>query len=387
MLGNIAFEENNYEEAIMHFQKTITLRSSLDGIKINLSQSYIKNNQRDMAKELLIKAASEKNTRYEALLALAYLANYQNDSQSTLKHLKQISPTESFTPYSTYSMSIILKSHVFFKQGNIDLAIETLLPITREFQPQNGAPTQDQFVLLLVGYLHLLNNNSSDANTYFDSIRTTGIIFYTYPELIDTDTNDRTTIHAWNTIFSKCRSEGYLHQREIIKSSCLDSNYETVVKLLYDTFRIHLSDRIYYRKTFLPGAQCPHVFTYDDVQQEWMSDTTILYLLVGKEMEQSQERTLKRFYGQLWIRELEPETSYIDSIYILVTDKNGTQVKLLPDIPDLRYTDEKYTILDYGDDILLSFEQYKYIQNPKHVSVVATGYYIPYLNTYTISTK
>ncbi len=127
-------------------------------------------------------------------------------------------------------------------------------------------------------------------------------------------------------------------------------------------------------------AQCPYVYTYDASRGSWVFDTTILYKLVGKENEVLQARALKNFDGRLLIHEVEPETSYIDQLYVLVTDINGRVYELPARLDRLRDADGRYVVLQTGDELLVTFDGYNQIHAPQQVSVVAKGYYVPLQN-------
>lgn len=123
-------------------------------------------------------------------------------------------------------------------------------------------------------------------------------------------------------------------------------------------------------------AQCPHVYTYNTEQQAWSYDTTILYKLVGKESETVQTRALKNFDGRLLLREVEPEMSYIDQLYVIVTDNEGKVHTLPAQLDQLRDADGRYVVLRTGDELLVTFDGFDEIRSLRQASVVAKGYYI-----------
>jgi Tol biopolymer transport system component len=124
-------------------------------------------------------------------------------------------------------------------------------------------------------------------------------------------------------------------------------------------------------------AQCPHIYTYNTEQRTWSYDTTILYKLVGKERETVQTRPLRNFDGRLLIHEIEPEISFIDQLYVIVTDGSGVVHTLPAQIDQLRAADGRYVVLRTGDKLLVTFEDFAQIRSPQQALVVAKGYYDP----------
>jgi hypothetical protein len=148
------------------------------------------------------------------------------------------------------------------------------------------------------------------------------------------------------------------------------------VTTVYDLFQDRLAYRLNF-EAFQFLAFCPYVFTYDQVGQNWRLDTTILYNMNGPEREGTQQRRLTRFDGRLLIREVEPETSYIDQLYVLIVDDAGRKNELPASLAVLRAADGHYLILNPGDELMLAFDGYETVSHPAQVWVVAKGYYVP----------
>ena len=123
------------------------------------------------------------------------------------------------------------------------------------------------------------------------------------------------------------------------------------------------------------GMACPYIYTQDG--NRWVYDTTILYRLVGANAKAEQARPLSRFDGHLLIREVEAESSYIDSLYILVTDAHGQIHRLDAGTPALAQDDGHDLVLHQGDAVELTFAGFAEIPDPKAAVVVAEGYYVP----------
>jgi hypothetical protein len=129
---------------------------------------------------------------------------------------------------------------------------------------------------------------------------------------------------------------------------------------------------------FTPGQACPFVFTHDGTN--WVYETTIISDHVGPESEAESSELLNNFNGRLLIRELEPETSYLDLVVIDVEHSNGDVTRLLPDNESLATADDVYEITNMGDEVELFFAGFDDLDDVQSVAVVAEGYYVMYPN-------
>ena len=122
-------------------------------------------------------------------------------------------------------------------------------------------------------------------------------------------------------------------------------------------------------------GSCPYVYSFSKNENEWLLENHILYGFRSKGKEQEHTLPLKRFTGQLQIREIDPETSYIDYLYIKHILPNG-EIKILnPDNSSLAKKDGNYVTLKKGDKLLLNFPAE---ENTKGLySVISFGYYVP----------
>jgi hypothetical protein len=124
---------------------------------------------------------------------------------------------------------------------------------------------------------------------------------------------------------------------------------------------------------------CPYLFTYDEQAGRWEHDTTVLYHLVGPQAEKVQERPLQRFDGRLWLREIEPETSYVDLIAVRLITAGGREIVLKSAIPSLSVDDGQYLKLQPGEEQLLQFDVPPDALPVRAAWVIAAGYYVPHL--------
>ena len=77
------------------------------------------------------------------------------------------------------------------------------------------------------------------------------------------------------------------------------------------------------------------------------------------------------------MRELEPEISYLDQLYVEVLDSSGLITRLYPGQAQLDRADGTYLQLRQGEHIELTFPGYTAIHEPIKAWVVAEGYYLP----------
>lgn len=103
-------------------------------------------------------------------------------------------------------------------------------------------------------------------------------------------------------------------------------------------------------------GSCPYVYTYSSKHNDWINEGHILYGKNNKKKEGIDEIELSQFTGKLLIKELEPEISFIDYIYIIVKYPNGEEEIFLPKHDTLRFEDNNYLVLKQGDQIKVEFE-------------------------------
>ncbi|MBK9054267.1 MAG: hypothetical protein IPL78_26170, partial [Chloroflexi bacterium] len=59
------------------------------------------------------------------------------------------------------------------------------------------------------------------------------------------------------------------------------------------------------------------------------------------------------------IRELEPEISYLDEVYVVAIDATGRQTILRHDFAPLQAADSRRWVMRQGDQLLLTFAGYE----------------------------
>ena len=123
-------------------------------------------------------------------------------------------------------------------------------------------------------------------------------------------------------------------------------------------------------------GSCPFVYTYSVEAGSWKNEGHILYGQNSSFKEATDEKPLKRFDGRIVIKEIDPEVSFIDFIYIKAIGVDGVERRLYPNSKSLRSHDGDYLRMKQGDQVEVSFEGPSDFTS-KYV-LVARGYYVPY---------
>lgn len=122
---------------------------------------------------------------------------------------------------------------------------------------------------------------------------------------------------------------------------------------------------------------CPFIFTQESEGGTWLAQGTILTYHNGKKTERTQVKDLTAFAGKVLIREIDPETSFTDSLSVILFYPDGRKTVLAPEREELRAIDGRYLVTDQGDEVEVSFER------PgdwafERAEITAHGYYEPY---------
>ena len=164
----------------------------------------------------------------------------------------------------------------------------------------------------------------------------------------------------------------------------LNSEYVFGPSMTIASVRINATEypvRNYDRKTFVIRGtfeigSCPYIYTSSIEQRSWLREGRILYGKDGKDKESVDSIPLKNFHGSVLIKEIDPETSYIDSLHITAM-VDGREIRLASRNPKLRYNDGDYLILKMGQQIRVDFEIPRGLHLNDYV-LVAKGYYVSY---------
>jgi hypothetical protein len=135
--------------------------------------------------------------------------------------------------------------------------------------------------------------------------------------------------------------------------------------------------------------ECPFIYSWSGL--EYIYDTQIIYTLDSKEKEKLRYEELSKVFEKnnqinLQIREEEIETSYIDYLFLEITDSKGIKEEKSNIFPDyasrdldkLREIDGKYLITNYGDIVDLEFHNVPALKDGwiRKYRIAARGYYI-----------
>jgi hypothetical protein len=91
-----------------------------------------------------------------------------------------------------------------------------------------------------------------------------------------------------------------------------------------------------------------------------------------------QLRALTQFTGRLLIREQEAEISHLNRLYVLAMMTDGSIRILEPDVEALKFVDDEYIVLNQGEEILVSLDDFPVSGQVREWWVMAVGYYTPY---------
>jgi hypothetical protein len=140
-------------------------------------------------------------------------------------------------------------------------------------------------------------------------------------------------------------------------------------------FIVDLSNRTCVPEGTDPGQKaCPFISTRVTPAGGWIDQGTILTYLQGKEMEQGHVTELGAFSGSVLIRELDPETSFIDSMRVVLYHQDGSKEVLLPTIGELQARDGSYLVTNQGDEVEVRFTP-STRQGFVRAEVISHGYY------------
>jgi tetratricopeptide (TPR) repeat protein len=378
LLGNIALEQGDLDAAVSWYNSALEQDPKSAKLHFNLGELILRSGQEEQAKAEFQVVLGLDGQNPEAHLALANLALRQGEIELALTHLDAIQPLErekavdpamqGLYPISPGAMAMILRSRAYFEASAPDSAIETLQTLVSKVGPWPVATPLEQYLL---GLLYSMTGDAVRASQAFPGAGSGW-------EAPDQNSNASSAI-AWFDIVETCAplTEGGPEAWGTGAGQCLPTDLKARISAVYDTFQDRLPYRLYFQKGLLGVPACPYVFSFDASRQTWRWNTTILYGLAGEEREALQRRRLTQFNGRLLIREVEPEVSYIDQLYVLVADHAGQEVVLPASLPVLQEADGHYLILTQGDDLLLTFEDGRAVSDARGVWVVAKGYYVP----------
>ncbi len=185
---------------------------------------------------------------------------------------------------------------------------------------------------------------------------------------------------TWFDLMNRCAD-----QRPISSwgkgGGCLPETPRERIQKILAMYQDRIALDIFYRvNVFYGGLACPYVYSREVHTNIWRFETPILVDLRSETLKAEDTRRLKKFDGDLLIAEREPETSFIDQIFVTVVQKDGKIIRLNPSDPISQPSEGKPLItLPQGHSRIIHFiDANKIVVDPIAYYVTAVGYYVPY---------
>lgn len=133
-------------------------------------------------------------------------------------------------------------------------------------------------------------------------------------------------------------------------------------------------------KTFIIRSQyefgsCPIVYTRIP-NGNWQNEGRILTGRISRARSGTDELRLQRFDGSVLLREIEPEMSFFDSLYVVLKLRNGREVRLYPTNVNLGKGSGHQLRLKPWEQVEVHFEKSLASDAASQIVLVASGYYV-----------
>jgi tetratricopeptide (TPR) repeat protein len=420
MLGNLYFRRAQWQPALRQYEHAQRLlEPDPAALLVNLGQAHRQLGDPAAAEAQFLAALDRAPDDPEAMLALAGLAQDQGNTAGAAGYLAQIPafserydaaylgqeppPAEVYGPSNGVGapeyMADIFKAYLAYEAG-ATVAAETALTgliaesgrvVTDTWNVLVGE--HDPYLTYLVGLLQLEQGRPEVAQTTWQAVFFNDIGISEF----DLQGENSSTLLAFELLLDQCGApdelipsgalpgEWYLFPLpEIVATwgedgQCLPTDVPQRVEAIWQLFLDQLAWRLNFQSRGVTyyGLACPYVYTFDPAAGRWQMATTILTGHLGPGAERLDRRPLAHFDGRLLIREVEPEVSYIDQLYIVVVDGRGRETILRPALAELAAADGRYLVLVQGDELLLHFPGFAALVDVSTVYVAARGYYMP----------
>lgn len=367
-LGNMAVWDGNFEQAAEYYTVAQSLWPESAELVVNKGQALALAGQNDEAiaayKQAVALAGPNSDAYREAHLALGNVYHRLGDLERASQEYNLLTETGNDSFDCTRAL---LQAKVEIDQDKLDSAVQRI-----EASPCSNNMLES-YLLWLIRSVQAGQEADADITyirlplnlTYFWSLGWVNLL-------------------TLDDLLKKCAMPGEI---DVIRlntwgseaNPCLPSALPERIEAIYSIFHTYVHYRLFFNAEIAAGiGACPYIFTYDPQNDQWLSDTTILYKLIGPTAERLQARPLTRFDGRLWLRELEPETSYVNFLYVRILTKAGYWLTLMPKDSALVADDDHYLILNQGDYRLLEFDLPTTAMPVQQAWVVAKGYYLPH---------
>lgn len=127
-------------------------------------------------------------------------------------------------------------------------------------------------------------------------------------------------------------------------------------------------------------GSCPYLMSRSISDRHWTDYGKVLHTAKGKRQETTESRRIKGFHNVFRLEEREAEIAYIDQAMLTVTQRDGTKLKLQPDIERLSAKDGRYVELLWGQATSFKFELPDTVKEDDvaYSEIAVTGYYQRY---------
>jgi tetratricopeptide (TPR) repeat protein len=391
----------DWEAAENHLRQALAVLPDDPLVMADLAQTHLLQDEADEAVALLEEALPWQPADAELRLALAnayYQAGDYEAAVATLVELPRYSvqyPVEEVilneidlvvsldiapglqetTATSPYYMGDVLRAAVYFRQGEREAAeaeLAALLEHVTAIQAAYELPTQGYPLLRLA--LGLLQRARGDEVA---AAATWAGLTFPAPFPAGTLVEQTSDFDAWWRLQVNCGVDSEpLDLTQESLPDCLPDEPDDRAAIVFDTFSRQLAYRLRYQTLPVYGLACPYLYTLDETAG-WRLEGAILVGLAGEAAAGTQAGPLTHFDGRLLIRELEPEITHLDEVYVVVIDSQGQRTTLRPGVAALQAADGVEVILNQGDELLLEFIGFEQLNDARTVWVVVRGYYNP----------
>jgi tetratricopeptide (TPR) repeat protein len=222
---------------------------TISRLHFNLGQIYTRLNKDNDAEEEFLYALELDPNNFEAQLSLANLAYQRQKTEDSLKYLNRIlqQPAQSEVSFELEGAARILKSKIYFDQGNIVSATSTL------------GKSESSFTNYLLALLHELKR---DYKTSLKHYKKVNLYKPSSQEIAFEYSSNNTDSLTWLKFQEECPGLISPNRRsesswvEILQKNhpCLPEDVRSRINVLYAHFQQWLPYRIYYQRGVILGA-------------------------------------------------------------------------------------------------------------------------------------
>jgi len=387
MLASISFDEGNCSESVKQYVRALELSPYAPWLHYDLGLSYFCEKRYNEARAELVSAKeyAKKQTKFDSNIGLIIdlnLANVMLKLNDPLVAIKLINSNLNLKSTKElekdYDYAVLSAAAHFYQKGlkGFDQALRQLQVRFANPYPETDGVLPEPLDKLLLAFFLEAEGKKKEADTTLKAISprlNKEEVHFPRVQILDSPLT-----LTWYDLIDKCARHGPVNEW-IKEGGCLPKAPIERIQLLFDMYQDRLSLVTHYRANpYYADAACPYIYSQERGASTWRFDTAILINLRSKSLEGQQTRALKAFNGKLLVTEMEPETSFIDQIFVTVTQKDGKEIRLEVADAALKNKDGKYLILQKGQSKVVDFERsMENIVDPVDYSITAYGYYVP----------